>query len=234
MTFRSGSRGVVSRIKIMARMDIAEKRLPQDGRIGVRVGGRSLDLRVSTVPPITGRKWSSGSSTRSTRTSLWNRSGFPRELSRMEEIISRPQGIVLITGPTGSGKTTTLYGILNRIKSVEDNITTIEDRSSTSLGDQPGGGAGEDRPQLRRHAPGDAAAGPRRHHAGRDARPGYDSIAVQAALTGHLVLSTIHTNSSVATITRLRDLGVPPSCSPPRSSESWRSAWSARSARNAG
>ncbi len=119
---------VVSRIKIMARMDIAEKRLPQDGRIGVRVGGRSLDLRVSTVPANYGEKVVIRILDSANANIPLEFIGFTSgELAKIVEIISRPQGIVLITGPTGSGKTTTLYGILNRIKSVEDNITTIED-----------------------------------------------------------------------------------------------------------
>src|SRR5512139_2447672 len=114
---------VISRVKVMANMDIAEKRLPQDGRIGVRVGGRNLDLRVSTVPASFGEKVVVRILDSANAGIPLDALGFsPPELVKMEDIIGRPQGIILVTGPTGSGKTTTLYGVLNRIKSVEDNI----------------------------------------------------------------------------------------------------------------
>jgi type IV pilus assembly protein PilB len=202
---------VVSRIKIMARMDIAEKRLPQDGRIGVRVGGRSLDLRVSTVPANYGEKVVIRILDSANANIPLESIGFsPGELAKMEDIISRPQGIVLITGPTGSGKTTTLYGILNRIKSVEDNITTIEDPieyelsgiNQVAVQEKIGLSFAVMLRSMLRQDPDIIMVGEM-----RDLET--TTIAVQAALTGHLVLSTIHTNSSVATITRLRDLGVP-------------------------
>jgi type IV pilus assembly protein PilB len=202
---------VVSRIKIMARMDIAEKRLPQDGRIGVRVGGRSLDLRVSTVPANYGEKVVIRILDSANANIPLEAVGFsPEELAKMEDIISRPQGIVLITGPTGSGKTTTLYGILNRIKSVEDNITTIEDPieyelpgiNQVAVQEKIGLTFSVMLRAMLRQDPDIIMLGEMRDL-------DTTTIAVQAALTGHLVLSTIHTNSSVATITRLRDLGVP-------------------------
>jgi type IV pilus assembly protein PilB len=202
---------VVSRIKIMARMDIAEKRLPQDGRIGVRVGGRSLDLRVSTVPASYGEKVVIRILDSANANIPLESIGFsPGELAKMVEIISRPQGILLITGPTGSGKTTTLYGILNRIKSVEDNITTIEDPieyelagvNQVAVQEKIGLSFAVMLRSMLRQDPDIIMLGEM-----RDLETA--TIAVQAALTGHLVLSTIHTNSSVATITRLRDLGVP-------------------------
>jgi type IV pilus assembly protein PilB len=202
---------VISRLKVMANMDIAEKRLPQDGRIGVRVGGRNLDLRVSTVPASFGEKVVVRILDSANAGIPLDALGFsPPELAKMEDIIRRPQGIILVTGPTGSGKTTTLYGVLNRIKSVEDNITTIEDPIEYEL---PGVNqvavqekigltfAGMLRAMLRQD-PDIIMVGEM-----RDLET--TSIAVQAALTGHLVLSTIHTNSCVATVTRLRDLGVP-------------------------
>jgi type IV pilus assembly protein PilB len=202
---------VISRIKIMAKMDIAEKRIPQDGRIGVRVGGRSLDLRVSTVPATYGEKVVIRILDSVNADIPLESLGFTHaEFSKIEEIISRPQGIVLITGPTGSGKTTTLYGILNRIKSVEKNITTIEDPIEYELSGISQVAAQEKiglnfatmlRAMLRQD-PDIIMVGEM-----RDLET--TSVAVQAALTGHLVLSTIHTNSCVATITRLRDLGVP-------------------------
>ena len=202
---------VISRLKVMANMDIAEKRLPQDGRIGVRVGGRNLDLRVSTVPASFGEKVVIRILDSANAGIPLDALGFsPSELAKMEDIIRRPQGIILVTGPTGSGKTTTLYGVLNRIKTVEDNITTIEDPIEYEL---PGVNqvavqekigltfAGMLRAMLRQD-PDIIMVGEM-----RDLET--TSIAVQAALTGHLVLSTIHTNSCVATVTRLRDLGVP-------------------------
>ena len=119
---------VISRVKIMAKMDIAEKRLPQDGRIGVRIGGKSLDLRISTIPANYGEKVVIRLLDSANAGISLDAMGLnPSELSTMEDIINRPQGIILVTGPTGSGKTTTLYGILNRIKTVTENITTIED-----------------------------------------------------------------------------------------------------------
>ncbi|MEW6719436.1 MAG: ATPase, T2SS/T4P/T4SS family [Thermodesulfobacteriota bacterium] len=202
---------VISRVKIMAKMDIAEKRLPQDGRIGVRIGGRSLDLRISTVPANFGEKVVIRILDSANAAIPLEAMGLnPGELATMEEIISRPQGIILVTGPTGSGKTTTLYGILNKIKTVQENITTIEDPIEYELG-----GINQVAVQekigltfpsmlraLLRQDPDIIMVGEMRD--GDTA-----SIAVQAALTGHLVFSTIHTNSCVATITRLRDLEIP-------------------------
>jgi len=202
---------VISRVKIMANMDIAEKRLPQDGRISVRVGGRNLDLRVSTVPASFGEKVVVRILDSANAGIPLDSLGFsPPELLKLEEIIGRPQGILLVTGPTGSGKTTTLYGILNRIKSVEDNITTIEDPieyelagiNQVSVQEKIGLGFATMLRAMLRQDPDVIMVGEMRDL-------DTTTIAVQAALTGHLVLSTIHTNSCVATVTRLRDLGVP-------------------------
>ncbi|RJP21835.1 MAG: type II secretion system protein GspE [Deltaproteobacteria bacterium] len=202
---------VISRVKIMAKMDIAEKRLPQDGRIGVRVGGRSLDLRVSTIPANYGEKVVIRILDSANANISLDAMGLaPAELSKMEDIISRPQGIILITGPTGSGKTTTLYGILNKIKSVEENITTIEDPIEYELSginqiavqEKIGLNFATMLRSILRQDPDIIMVGEM-----RDLDTA--SIAVQAALTGHLVLSTIHTNNCVATVTRLRNLGVP-------------------------
>jgi type IV pilus assembly protein PilB len=202
---------VISRVKIMAKMDIAEKRLPQDGRIGVRVGGRSLDLRVSTIPANYGEKVVIRILDSANANISLDAMGLaPAELEKMEDIISRPQGILLITGPTGSGKTTTLYGILNKIKSVEENITTIEDPIEYELSginqiavqENIGLNFATMLRSILRQDPDIIMVGEM-----RDLDTA--SIAVQAALTGHLVLSTIHTNSCVATVTRLRNLGVP-------------------------
>jgi type IV pilus assembly protein PilB len=202
---------VISRLKVMANMDIAEKRLPQDGRISVRTGGRNLDLRVSTVPASFGEKVVIRILDSANAGIPLDVLGFsPSELVKMEDIIRRPQGIILVTGPTGSGKTTTLYGVLNRIKSVEDNITTIEDPieyelpgiNQVAVQEKIGLTFANMLRAMLRQDPDIIMVGEM-----RDLET--TSIAVQAALTGHLVLSTIHTNSCVATVTRLRDLGVP-------------------------
>jgi type IV pilus assembly protein PilB len=202
---------VISRVKIMANMDIAEKRLPQDGRISVRVGGRNLDLRVSTVPASFGEKVVIRILDSANAGIPLDALGFsPPELVKMEEIIGRPQGIILVTGPTGSGKTTTLYGILNRIKCVEDNITTIEDPieyelagiNQVAIQEKIGLNFATMLRAMLRQDPDVIMVGEMRDL-------DTTTIAVQAALTGHLVLSTIHTNSCAATVTRLRDLGVP-------------------------
>ncbi len=202
---------VISRVKIMAKMDIAEKRLPQDGRIGVRIGGKSLDLRISTIPANYGEKVVIRLLDSANAGISLDAMGLaPAELATMEDIISRPQGIILITGPTGSGKTTTLYGILNRIKTVQENITTIEDPieyelsgiNQVAVQEKIGLTFPSMLRSLLRQDPDIIMVGEMRD--GETA-----SIAVQAALTGHLVFSTIHTNSCVATVTRLRDLGIP-------------------------
>jgi len=202
---------VISRVKIMANMDIAEKRLPQDGRIGVRVGGRNLDLRVSTVPASFGEKVVVRILDSANAGIPLDALGFsPPELVKLEDVIGRPQGIILVTGPTGSGKTTTLYGILNRIKCVDDNITTIEDPieyelagiNQVAVQEKIGLNFATMLRSMLRQDPDVIMVGEMRDL-------DTTTIAVQAALTGHLVLSTIHTNSCVATVTRLRDLGVP-------------------------
>ncbi|MBP2674928.1 MAG: type secretion system protein GspE, partial [Deltaproteobacteria bacterium] len=202
---------VISRVKIMAKMDIAEKRLPQDGRIGVRIGGRNLDLRISTVPANYGEKVVIRIlDSANANISLDVMGLTPTEYATMEDIINRPQGIILVTGPTGSGKTTTLYGVLNKIKSVTENITTIEDPieyelsgiNQVAVQEKIGLTFPTMLRSLLRQDPDIIMVGEMRD--GDTA-----SIAVQAALTGHLVFSTIHTNSCIATVTRLRDLGIP-------------------------
>ncbi|HEU5360752.1 MAG TPA: ATPase, T2SS/T4P/T4SS family [Candidatus Deferrimicrobiaceae bacterium] len=203
---------VISRIKIMAKMDIAEKRLPQDGRIGVRVGIKALDLRVSTMPATYGEKVVIRILDSANANIALQSMGIPEtELRELESLILRPQGILLVTGPTGSGKTTTLYAALNRIKSVERNITTIEDPieyeiagiNQVAVQDRIGLSFASTLRSMLRQDPDVIMLGEM-----RDLET--TTIAMQAALTGHLVLSTMHTNSSVATITRLRNLGIPP------------------------
>lgn len=202
---------VISRIKIMATMDIAEKRLPQDGRIGVRVGGKSLDLRVSTLPAAFGEKVVIRILDSANAAIPLEALGFPQtDLQRMEELIHRPQGILLVTGPTGSGKTTTLYAVLHKIRSVERNITTIEDPIEYEIGginqvavqEKIGLTFASALRSMLRQDPDVIMVGEM-----RDLETA--TIATQAALTGHLVFSTMHTNSTAATITRLRNLGIP-------------------------
>ena len=202
---------VISRIKIMAKMDIAEKRLPQDGRIGVRVGTKALDLRVSTMPASYGEKVVIRIlDSLNAHIPLASMGMSETELGQLDELIRRPQGILLVTGPTGSGKTSTLYAALHKIKSVERNITTIEDPieyeipgvNQVAVQERIGLTFASTLRAMLRQDPDVILLGEM-----RDLET--TTIAMQAALTGHLVLSTIHTNSSAATITRLRNLGIP-------------------------
>jgi type II secretory ATPase GspE/PulE/Tfp pilus assembly ATPase PilB-like protein len=192
-------------------MDIAERRIPQDGRIAVKLGNRTLDLRVSTLPTTFGEKVvirildSEGSLIG------LDKLGLDKETEeKFVSLISKPQGIVLVTGPTGSGKTTTLYTALSQIADVEKNISTIEDPIEYELSGINQVGVEEKAGRtfesvlraLLRQDPDVIMVGEM-----RDVKTA--TIAMQASLTGHLVFSTIHTNNTVATITRLRDLGVP-------------------------
>ena len=202
---------VVSRIKVMAKMDIAERRLPQDGRVAIKVGQKSFDLRVSTVPNKYGEKVVIRILDSSKVTGSLDSMGLePTELELMQALIERPQGIVLVTGPTGAGKTSTLYAMLNSLASVERNVTTIEDPIEYELGginqtavqDKIGLSFGGMLRALLRQDPDVIMLGEM-----RDAET--TNIALQASITGHLVLSTMHTGNAVATITRLRNIGVP-------------------------
>ncbi|MCX5913274.1 MAG: ATPase, T2SS/T4P/T4SS family, partial [Deltaproteobacteria bacterium] len=200
-----------SRVKIMARMDIAEKRIPQDGRIKVRVEGRDLDLRVSTLPTHYGEKITIRIlDTNAVKLSLEKIGLSENDKSRSLGIIERPQGMVLITGPTGSGKSSTLYGMVNQIKSEAINIITLEDPIEYELGGVNQVGINE-RTDLTfpfalrsvlRQDPDVIMVGEMRD---RETA----TIAIEASLTGHLVLSTLHTNTAVAAIVRLRNLGIP-------------------------
>ncbi len=203
---------VISRIKIMAKMDISEKRLPQDGRINVRVGTKSLDLRVSTMPAAFGEKVVIRILDSANAFIPLDAMGMmEHDLAVMESLIRNPHGIILVTGPTGSGKTTLLYGILNRIKSVDRNVTTIEDPieyelagvNQVAVQEKIGLTFASTLRALLRQDPDVVMLGEM-----RDLETA--TVAMQAALTGHLVLSTIHTNSTVATISRLRNLGIAP------------------------
>jgi general secretion pathway protein E len=203
---------VVSRIKVMAKLDIAEKRLPQDGRIGLRIAGRPVDVRVSTIP--------AGHGERVVLRLLDKQAGkldlkqlgmAPDTLERLAETIERPHGILLVTGPTGSGKTTTLYASLLKLNDSSRNIMTVEDPIEYYID-----GVGQTQVNTKvemtfarglrailRQDPDVVMIGEI-----RDLETA--QIAVQASLTGHLVLSTLHTNSAIGAVTRLRDMGVEP------------------------
>ncbi|MDQ7819455.1 MAG: ATPase, T2SS/T4P/T4SS family [Armatimonadota bacterium] len=203
---------VVSRIKIMANMDIAERRVPQDGSFQTRVDGRPIDVRVSTIPAFYGEKAVLRLLDKSAPIYDLDKLGLSAaNIARLRRIIRRPQGIFLLTGPTGSGKTTTLYAILNELNSEQVNIVTVEDPVEYQI-------AGITQMQVNPRA-GVTFASALRHFLRQDpdiimvgeirdletAR-----IAVQAALTGHLVLSTLHTNDAPGAITRLLDMGIEP------------------------
>jgi general secretion pathway protein E len=201
---------VISRIKIMARLDIAERRLPQDGRIRLSVRGHDVDFRVSTVPSLYGENVVLRVLDRSTVEFDFVRLGLPDDVGQgLERAFDLPNGMVLVTGPTGSGKTTTLYTGLLKLNSIARNIITVEDPIEYQLA---GINQIQVKPQIGlnfasllrsilRHDPDVIMIGEI-----RDLETA--QIAVQAALTGHLVLSTVHTNSAAATVTRLRDMGV--------------------------
>lgn len=203
---------IVSRIKVMANLDIAERRLPQDGRIELNVGGNSVDLRVSVLPTMHGESVVMRVLDRTVVQLSLDKIGMdPHTLSRFREIIHRPNGIVLVTGPTGSGKTTTLYSALNELNDIETKIITTEDPIEYDIdgliqvpinADIDVTFAAALRAILR-HDPDKILVGEIRDYETAE-------IAVQSALTGHLVFSTLHTNDAPTAVTRLRDMGVPP------------------------
>ena len=203
---------ISSRVKIMAHMDISERRVPQDGEISVRVKGRAIDLRVSTLPGKFGEKIVMRIIDVSTAKLGLEKLGFrPKMLETFQNVIDQPYGIVLVTGPTGSGKSTTLYSVLGTFDTVASNVSTVEDPVEANLQGvhqaqiNPKAGftfAGALRALLRQD-PDIIMVGEI-----RDGETG--QIAVQAALTGHLVLSTLHTNDAPSSITRLQNLGVEP------------------------
>jgi general secretion pathway protein E len=203
---------MVSRIKIMANLDIAEKRLPQDGRISLRLAGRQVDVRVATLPTGFGERavlrLLDKEGGRLQLTSLGMDDGT---LAKIDELIHQPHGIILVTGPTGSGKTTTLYAALSRIDSLGLNIMTVEDPieyeldgvSQTHVNAKIGMTFARALRSILRHDPDVIMIGEI-----RDLETA--QIAVQASLTGHLVLATLHTNDAVSATTRLVDMGVEP------------------------
>ncbi len=203
---------LVSRIKVMANLDIAEKRLPQDGRISLRVAGRPVDVRVSTLPSSSGERVVLRLLDKQAgRLDLQHLGMADKDQMLMNELVHRPHGILLVTGPTGSGKTTTLYAALTALNDRSRNIVTVEDPIEYYLD-----GIGQTQVNTKvdltfarglrailRQDPDVVMVGEIRDL--ETAR-----IAVQASLTGHLVLSTLHTNSAVGAVTRLRDMGVEP------------------------
>ncbi len=203
---------LISRLKVMAKLDIAEHRVPQDGRMHVLVEGREIDLRVSTLPTILGEKVVMRVLDRTNVTFNLDKLGMPHSLlGKVKSMLGRPHGLMLVTGPTGSGKTTTLYSALELIKSVQRNVVTVEDPVEYQLeqiNQVPVGSskamsfAGALRAILRQD-PDVIMLGEI-----RDSETA--AVAVQAALTGHLVLSTLHTNDCFSAVTRLADMGVEP------------------------
>ncbi len=202
--------GIASRIKIMADLDIAERRAPQDGRVGLSVAGRNLDLRVATLPTVYGEKIVIRILDRSNLVMDLRDLGFsPEVMAQFEAIYRRPHGALLVTGPTGSGKSTTLYGTLNQLNSVEQNIITVEDPVEYRL-------PGVNQVQVNPKAGLTFAAGlrsilrcdPDIIMIGEVRDPETAKIAIESALTGHLVLATLHTNDSAGALSRLSEMGV--------------------------
>lgn len=209
---KKAQNALISRIKIMASMDISEKRAPQDGRISMMVEGKQFDFRVSTLPSVFGEKTVLRVLDKSNIGVGLHRLGIlPKVLEQFENLIQRTYGIILVTGPTGSGKSTTLYSVLSKLNSTEKNILTIEDpveyelAGITQVGVNPKAGltfAAGLRCMLRQD-PNIIMLG--------EIRDGETAlIAVEAALTGHLVLSTLHTNDAPGAIARLLDMEVEP------------------------
>jgi len=204
---------IVSRLKIMARLDIAEKRHPQDGRIKLRMGkGREMDFRVSSVPILFGEKVVLRLLDKSALQLDMTKLGFePWSLEELKKAIHKPVGMILVTGPTGSGKTTTLYSVLSELNKETENIMTAEDPieynfmgiNQVQMHDDIGLTFASSLRSFLRQDPDIIMVGEI-----RDFETG--QIAIQAALTGHLVLSTVHTNDAPGTITRLIDMGIEP------------------------
>ena len=203
---------LVSRIKVMARLDIAEKRIPQDGRISLKVGGREVDVRVSTLPSANGERVVLRLLDKQAgRLNLQHLGMSPRDRDQMEATVRKPHGILLVTGPTGSGKTTTLYASLVSLNDRTRNILTVEDPieyhlegiGQTQVNSKVDMTFARGLRAILRQDPDVVMVGEIRDKETAE-------IAVQASLTGHLVLSTLHTNSAIGAITRLVDMGIEP------------------------
>ena len=203
---------LVSRIKVMARLDIAEKRIPQDGRISLKVGGREVDVRVSTLPSANGERVVLRLLDKQAgRLNLQHLGMSTRDRDLMETTVRKPHGILLVTGPTGSGKTTTLYASLVSLNDRTRNILTVEDPieyhlegiGQTQVNSKVDMTFARGLRAILRQDPDVVMVGEIRDKETAE-------IAVQASLTGHLVLSTLHTNSAIGAITRLVDMGIEP------------------------
>ena len=201
---------VISRIKIMARMDIAERRLPQDGRIRIKISGKDIDLRVSCLPTVYGESVVMRILDRNSISFSLGTLGFPElERRHFEEMIHLPYGIILVTGPTGSGKTTTLYAALNTINAIDKKIITIEDPveyelngvNQVQVNSKAGLGFSNGLRSIVRQDTDVILIGEIRDRETAD-------IAIQSALTGHLVFSTLHTNDAAGAVTRMVEIGV--------------------------
>ena len=203
---------IISRVKIMAGLNIAEKRIPQDGRIRIKIAGKDIDIRVSTIPTAFGESIVMRLLDRSSVLLSIETLGFiGKDLEHINEVIHRPNGIILVTGPTGSGKSTTLYSCLSKINSPELKIITVEDPVEYQL---PGINQMQVNPKIDltfaaglraflRQDPDVIMVGEVRDRETAE-------VAIQASLTGHLVMSTLHTNDASSSITRLLDMGVEP------------------------
>lgn len=203
---------VVSRIKVMARLDIAERRVPQDGRISLMLAGKAVDVRVSTLPSRGGERVVMRILDKDTAGIDFDVLGLSGEADRiLREALAEPNGIILVTGPTGSGKTTTLYAALKQLNDGQNNILTVEDPveyavdgiGQTQVNTKVGLDFATGLRAILRQDPDVVMIGEIRDRETAD-------IAVQASLTGHLVLSTVHTNDAVGAITRLKDLKIEP------------------------
>jgi type IV pilus assembly protein PilB len=204
--------GVLSRLKIMADLDIAERRVPQDGRIGLVVGGKPIDMRVATLPTVYGEKVVMRLLDKSNVMLRLEDLGFaPKALKRFQRSFTKPYGAILVTGPTGSGKSTTLYAALNILNSIEKNIITVEDPVEYRL-------TGINQVQVNQRAGMTFAAAlrsilrcdPDIVMIGEIRDRETAQIAVESALTGHLVLSTLHTNDAPGALSRLTEMGIEP------------------------
>jgi len=204
--------GVISRLKIMAELDIAERRVPQDGRLSVNANGRKVDLRVATLPTVWGEKVVMRILDNSTALLTLSDLGFSDEnFGRWEQSFTKPYGMLLVTGPTGSGKSTTLYATLNLVSKPEVNVISVEDPVEYRL---PGINQVQANPKagltfaralrsILRSDPDIVLLGEIRDHETAQ-------IAIEAALTGHLVLSTLHTNDAPSAVNRLIEMGIEP------------------------
>ncbi len=203
---------IISRIKVMAKLDIAEKRLPQDGRISLKLGGRAVDVRVSTIPSANAEKVVMRLLDKQAGRLELKHLGMPEDIrNRIEMEIQQPHGILLVTGPTGSGKTTSLYAMLGNLNDQKRNIMTVEDPieyyidgiNQTQVNSSIGMTFAAGLRSILRQDPDVIMVGEIRDLETAE-------IAVQSSLTGHMVFSTLHTNTAIGAITRMRDMGIEP------------------------